>query len=67
MKAAYADPPYLGCGKKHYGALHAEAAEYDDPQAHRLLIERLCDEYDCWARRDSNSRPSAPKAAMQSL
>jgi hypothetical protein len=49
VKAAYADPPYLGCGQKHYGALHAEAAEYDDPQAHQRLITRLCDEYDSWA------------------
>ena len=49
MKAAYADPPYLGCSAKHYGDLHGEAAEYDKPEAHRALIERLCDEYDSWA------------------
>lgn len=49
MKAAYADPPYLGCGAKHYGALHPDAADYDDPATHKTLIERLCDEYDCWA------------------
>ena len=49
MKAAYADPPYLGCGTKHYGDRHEAAAEYDDPEAHRRLIERLCDEFDCWA------------------
>jgi hypothetical protein len=49
MKAAYADPPYLGCGVKHYGTRHDQAAEYDDPEAHRQLIERLCDEFDCWA------------------
>ena len=49
IRAAYADPPYLGCGAKHYGALHTEAAEYDDPQAHQRLIERLCDEFDCFA------------------
>jgi hypothetical protein len=49
VKAAYADPPYLGCGTKHYGSLHPEAAEYDDPQAHKRLIERLNDEFDCWA------------------
>lgn len=49
MKAAYADPPYLGCGAKHYGALHEAAAEYDSPEAHKRLIERLCDEYDTWA------------------
>ena len=49
MKAAYADPPYLGCGKKHYGHLHENAGDYDDPKAHKELIERLCDEYDSWA------------------
>jgi hypothetical protein len=49
MKAAYADPPYLGCGAKHYGDRHEAAAEYDTPEAHRRLIERLCDEYDTWA------------------
>lgn len=49
MKAAYADPPYLGLAKKFYCALHSEAAEYDKPETHQRLIDRLCDEYDCWA------------------
>ena len=49
LRAAYADPPYLGCGKSHYGHLHDAAADYDDPETHRRLIERLCDEFDCWA------------------
>lgn len=49
MKAAYADPPYLGCGKSHYGHLHELAADYDDPETHRRLIERLSDEQECWA------------------
>jgi hypothetical protein len=49
VRAAYADPPYLGCGKSHYGALHANAADYDDPDTHRRLVERLYDEFDCWA------------------
>jgi hypothetical protein len=49
VRAAYADPPYLGCGVKHYGTRHDAAAEYDDPEAHRRLVERLCDEFDCWA------------------
>lgn len=49
VRAAYADPPYLGCGVKHYGTRHAAAAEYDDPAAHKRLVERLCDEFDCWA------------------
>jgi hypothetical protein len=49
VRAAYADPPYLGCGKSHYGELHERAADFDDPETHRLLIERLCDEYESWA------------------
>jgi hypothetical protein len=49
VRAAYADPPYLGCSAKHYGTLHSSAAEYDDPDAHRRLVERLCDEFDGWA------------------
>lgn len=49
MKAAYADPPYLGCGKRHYGKLHLAASEYDDPAAHQRLVERLMDEFDSWA------------------
>lgn len=49
MKAAYADPPYLGCAKKHYGKMHANASDYDNPKFHKDLIDRLCDEFDCWA------------------
>ena len=49
LRMAYADPPYLGCGTKHYGALHDQAAEYDDPLSHQRLIQRLCDEFDSWA------------------
>lgn len=50
MRFAYADPPYLGCGASHYGKHHPEAAIWDDPETHRRLIERLCDEYgDGWA------------------
>ena len=49
MKAAYADPPYLGLAEKFYGKMHPEAAEYDNPETHRRLIERMSDEYDCWA------------------
>ena len=49
MKFAYADPPYLGMGKK-YAGLHPEAKIWDDPKAHTDLVERLCDEYpDGWA------------------
>ena len=50
VKFAYADPPYLGLAEKFYGHLHLEAAAYDDPETHRALIHRLCEEYpDCWA------------------
>lgn len=50
MRFAYADPPYLGCGKRLYGKHHAEAAAWDDPETHRRLIERLSDEWpDGWA------------------
>lgn len=44
MKFAYADPPYIGCARKHYR---------DDPQCaevdHAELIVRLVGEYDGWA------------------
>jgi hypothetical protein len=49
MKFAYADPPYLGLGK-FYAHLHPEALTWDDPETHRRLIARLCDEFpDGWA------------------
>jgi hypothetical protein len=50
MRFAYADPPYLGQGVKHYGALHADAADCDTLEWHAALIERLCGEFpDGWA------------------
>jgi hypothetical protein len=49
IRAAYADPPYLGRAHKYYGHLHPDAAEYDKLETHARLIERLSDEYDCWA------------------
>jgi hypothetical protein len=50
MRFAYADPPYLGCGAKHYGTHHPDAADWDDPETHRALIGRLTAEYpDGWA------------------
>lgn len=56
MSFAYADPPYLGCGKL-YDKHHAESRVWDDPQTHQDLITRLCDEYpDGWAM--SCSSPS---------
>jgi hypothetical protein len=49
VKFAYADPPYLGCGARLYGKLHPDAADYDRPETHKALIERLCDEFEAWA------------------
>lgn len=49
MRFAYADPPYLGCGGL-YAAHHPEALAWNDPEEHRRLVERLCDDYpDGWA------------------
>lgn len=43
LRLAYADPPYIGQAKKHYGP---DAKEVD----HRLLLAHLRDEYpDGWA------------------
>jgi len=48
MKFAYADPVYLGCGRLY--PEHPNSRDWDDPETHRLLIERLCREYpDGWA------------------
>ena len=49
MKFAYADPPYFGQGKKHYGKLHPDAADFDRIETHAALIERLSADYDAWA------------------
>jgi hypothetical protein len=50
LRFALADPPYLGCGAKHYGRHHADAADCDNPEWHRALIGRLVNEYpDGWA------------------
>lgn len=49
MRFAYADPPYLGLAAKFYGHLHVDAADYDKPEAHQALIDRMCAEYDGWA------------------
>lgn len=46
MRFAYADPPYLGQGKKHYSD-HPEAEIWDGLKAHRELIDSLR-EYDGW-------------------
>jgi len=49
MRFAYADPPYLGTAAKFYGQLHASAADYDRPETHQALIDRLSADYDGWA------------------
>jgi len=49
VRFAYADPPYLGVAEKFYGHLHPDAADYDKPETHRALIERMTNEFDGWA------------------
>ena len=49
MKLAYADPPYLGMGKKMYGKLHPEAEIWDVKQNHIKLMADLQLNYDGWA------------------
>lgn len=57
MKFAYADPPYLGQGRKHYEKHHEDAAIWDDPESHRDLVDYLVREFpDGWAM--SASSPS---------
>lgn len=52
MKFAYADPPYLGQGKKLY-----QHPEWDNPVFHEMFIKELCVRYpDGWAM--SASSPS---------
>lgn len=49
MRFAYADPPYLGCGRL-YAKHHPEALIWDDPETHRDLIAKLVEQYpDGWA------------------
>jgi hypothetical protein len=49
VRLAYADPPYLGCCRL-YDHYHPDERCWDDPATHRLLVERLSDEYpDGWA------------------
>jgi hypothetical protein len=53
---AYADPPYLGCGKL-YSEHHPDALDWDRPETHRHLVDRMCDDFpDGWAM--SLSSPS---------
>lgn len=46
MRVAYADPPYLGQGKKYD---HPDARKWDSVDAHIELVHRLSDNYDAWA------------------
>jgi hypothetical protein len=68
MKFAYADPPYYGCSVRLYGD-HPEAHVYDSLDGHRLLIERLQDEFpDGWALSMTSGNlhdilPLCPKAS----
>lgn len=55
MKFAYADPPYVGQAKRHYGKHKDYAGEVD----HRELIDRLEGSFDGWAL--SLSMKSLPK------
>jgi len=49
MRFAYADPPYLGNGKRRYPE-HPEAHLWDIKQTHFDLLQRLVNEYpDGWA------------------
>lgn len=49
MRFAYADPPYLGQSRKHYGD-HPEHAVYDTVEGHRALVDQLVSEFpDGWA------------------
>ena len=49
MRFGYADPPYLGCGKR-YVENHPDALIWDDPDTHGALIDRLVSDYpDGWA------------------
>lgn len=50
MRFAYADPPYLGCGKRLYGEMHPRALDWDDMGKHVNLIDRLYADFpDGWA------------------
>lgn len=50
MKVAYADPPYLGQGKRLYGQHHPDAAIWDSVEGHAALITHLIDAFpDGWA------------------
>lgn len=56
MRVAYADPPYLRQGSRHYKAHHPEAAIWDTVEAHHALITHLTATFpDGWALSASSS------------
>lgn len=57
MRFAYADPPYLGQGSKHYGRNHTQSSIWDSLDTHATLIFSMTRDYpDGWAL--STSVPS---------
>ncbi|KKL95020.1 hypothetical protein LCGC14_1858790 [marine sediment metagenome] len=58
MKFAYADPPYIGQARKHYGK---DAREVN----HEILINTLCNEYEAWALSLSSSSVRQIQRALQ--
>jgi len=53
LKLAYADPPYLGCGKKY--PEHPNSLDYNKLGAHEMLMWQMEKEYDGWALSCSSS------------
>ena len=47
MRFAYADPPYLGCGKLY--PEHPDALRWDDAESHRSLMVQMDSQYEGWA------------------
>ncbi len=47
MRLAFADPPYLGCA--HLYPEHPDAARWNDPAEHGMLMAQIDRDYDGWA------------------
>jgi len=65
MRFAYADPPYLGCGRL-YAMDHPGAYDWDRVESHRNCMSWMDEEYDGWAFSLSSTSlqtllPLAPK------
>lgn len=52
MRLGYADPPYFGCGKL-YAESHPDALDWDNPDTHVRLVERLQSDFDGWVLHSS--------------